>query len=83
MAEHQRENPSAPRPLNKVLWIEALDYLEQIFFAFQQRSSSPVGGASAPPKLAQKLTHHPEQLDLNLGGLTKERGGFDPSKWGD
>ena len=83
MAEYQSENRRAPSPLNKALWIEALDHLEQIFFAFQQRSSSPIGGASAPPKLTQKLTHHSEQLALNLGGLTQEHGGFDPSKWGD
>ena len=81
MTEHQGENRTAPNRLNKALWIEALDHLEQVFFAFQQRSSPPVGGVSARPKPAQKLTHQPKQLVLDRGGLSQEHGGFDPSKW--
>ena len=40
MAE-QVETTGAARPLNKALWMQALDVLEREFVEFQERNSPP------------------------------------------
>jgi hypothetical protein len=85
MAEHQAKQGSAQRLLNRALWMQALDELEQEYSAYRKRSSSPVPGASAHSKVAQKGTNVPKQLILNLGGksmrvLTQATVGIDPRR---
>jgi hypothetical protein len=58
-------------------WRE-LDAREREFLARTQSCLSPVGDAPAP----RTLPHPLARVVLNLGGLTQEHGGFDPSNWG-
>ena len=60
MAEHEVAPAATSKPLNKALWLAALDALEQEFLAFQKRSAS-AGTAHADdligPGSANLLTH--------------------------
>jgi hypothetical protein len=48
MAEHEVAPAATSKPLNKALWLAALDALEQEFLAFQKRSAGAGTVHTAP-----------------------------------
>jgi|GraSoiStandDraft_13_1057314.scaffolds.fasta_scaffold3104369_1 hypothetical protein len=55
MEEHQSDRASTSRPLNKAIWLEALDALEREFLVFQQKHAAPMAGEKASEQLEENL----------------------------